>query len=108
MWIARDIYDSLNESRIRAEARERLLEAQITTLNAHLEWMRVRLTEMSFERAGMLKRYLNIEVPVPSFEHEPDHPDPNQTMDFSDVGDEMAKKLGIDWATDGTLVYAKT
>jgi hypothetical protein len=108
MWIARDIYDSLNESRIKAEARERLLEGQITTLNAHLEWMRVRLTEMSFERAEMLKRYLHIDVPVPSFEDPTNHPDPNQTMDFSDIGDEAAKKLGIDWNSDGTLSYAKT
>ena len=107
MWIARRIFDAVNESRIRAEAIQRALEQQNITLQAHLEWMRVRLTELSFERAQLLKKYMGVDVPVPSFEDPQNHPDPNQTFDFEDIGDEAAAKLGIDWNSDGTLSYRK-
>lgn len=107
MFIARYIYDMLNERAIKAEAIRDSLTLQNAALNAHMDWMRIRLTQLEFERAGLIQKYMGVSVPVPSFDKPEEHPDPNQTMDFSDVGDEEAKRLGISWNPDGTLSYAK-
>lgn len=107
MWIARHVYDSMNESRIKAEAIQKALEQQNITLQAHLEWMRIRLTELGFERAQLLKKYMGVDVPVASFEPASDQPDFNQTFDFSDMGDTEAAKHGISWGPDGSVSYAK-
>ena len=107
MWIARRIYDSVNESRIRAEAVQKALEQQNIALQAHLEWMRIRLTELGFERAQLLKKYMGVDVPVASFEPADPNPDFNQTFNFEDMGDKEAARLGISHNPDGTLSYAK-
>jgi hypothetical protein len=107
MWIARSLYDAVNESRVKAEAIQHAQEVQIATLQAHLEWLRVRLTQLEFERAGLLQKYMGVSVPVPSFEDSGSSPDPNQTMDFNDMGDEEAARQGVDWNADGTLSYRK-
>jgi len=107
MFIPRHVYDALNNRAVHAEAIEKHLQTENASLTAHVAWMQVRLTELSMERAMMLKRYLNIDVPVPSFEQVDNHPDMNQTIDFNDIGDKAAAALGLDWDADGNLTHTK-
>ena len=107
MIISRPIYDALNERAIKAEAVRDALILHNATLSAHIEWMRVRVTELSLERAAMMKRYLNIDIPVASFEEERVPFSPDETISFNDVGDEAAAKLGIGWTAEGRVEYAK-
>jgi hypothetical protein len=63
---------------------------------------------VSLERAQLLKRYLNIDVPVASFDqHQADYVDPNETPDFNDIGDKRAAELGIGWTANGEIEYSK-
>jgi hypothetical protein len=107
MFIPRHVYDALTERATKAEAVESHLKHENASLNAHIGWMQVRLTELSMERAMMLKRYLNIDVPVPSFEPAEKPADFNATVGFDDMGDEEAARLGISWNPDGSVTYAK-
>lgn len=106
MFISRKHYDDQRQERQKAIAEADALRAMNVQLNTHMDWMRIRLTQLEFERAAMLKRYLNIEVAVPQFEAPQEVPDLNQAgMDFNDVGDAAAATLGIGWNADGTLNY---
>mgnify|MGYP001601850205 CR=1 FL=1 len=107
MFISRHAFDELRADYIKANAIREALTVQVANLNAHLSWMQIRLTEMALERSAMMKRYLNIDVPVPTFEQPQDNPDLNQSVDFRDVGDKMAAELGIGWNADGTLSYSE-
>ena len=107
MFLSRNAYNDLRDERVKSQIEVAALTQVNAQLNAHIEWMRVRLTQLEFERAQLLKRYMNIDIPTPSFEAPADHPDPNETFSFNDVGDEIAKKLGISFNPDGTLKYEK-
>ena len=105
MFLSRKAYDDLRNEWLKAHAECTALSGVNAQLNAHIEWMRVRLTQLEYERAQLLRKYMGLDVPTPTFDAPDEHPDPNQTMDFSDVGDAMADKLGIGWNPDGTLKY---
>jgi hypothetical protein len=115
MFISRKHYDDLIEAKGALAARVSAFEAETNALRAQViaqqtaaDWYRVRLTQLEYERAQLIQRYMGISVPVPQFDKSvDDRPDPNQTIDFNDVGDDVAKALGIDWNPDGTLRYAK-
>ena len=108
MWIPRQTFDSVNEARVKAEAAVHAVEIQNAQLTTHIEWMRARLTQIEFERAQLIQRYMGITMPVPAFEDTTTtHPDPNATLDFNDVGDAEAARMGIAWNSDGTTYIKK-
>lgn len=107
MLLSRKVYDDLRYELVKTQqeaAATKITNAQLAT---HLEWLERRLMQLELERAQLLKRYMNIDIPVPTVESVEDMPDINSTIDFSDVGDEMAAKLGINWRPDGTAHYSK-
>lgn len=105
MFISRPVYDDLVAERQKAILRSEHLQHRELQLQAQLDWLQVQYTRLSYENAQMLDRYLGIKVPVPSFDKERTEPlDPNQTLDFNDVGDERAAQMGLGWAKDGSLV----
>lgn len=107
MFISRKVYDDLRFALLEAQSEWRALGQTNAQLTAHIEWMRIRITELSLERAAMMKRYLNIDIPVASFEEERVPFSPDETISFNDVGDEVAAKLGIGWTSEGTVEYSK-
>lgn len=107
MILSRKAYDDLRDSLVKSQVETNALMQINAQLNAHIEWMRVRLTQLEFERAQLLKKYMGVDIPTPSFEQPDNHPDPNQTIDFGDVGDAVAAELGIGWNDDGTLNFNK-
>lgn len=107
MILSRTVYQDLRDSLVKSQIETNALTQVNAQLNAHIEWMRVRLTQIEYERAQLIQRYMGITIPTPTFDAPSDsHPDPNQTIDFNDVGDKMAEELGIGWNDDGTLKYA--
>ena len=107
MIISRQAYEDMRDERQRGAIEVNALTQVNAQLNAHIEWMRVRITQLEFERAQLLHKYMGIDMPVPTFEPSSNIPFPNAPIDFSDVGDETAEKLGLGWADDGTLVNKK-
>ena len=107
MFISRQSYDDLREEVIQARSIAKVTEAANTQLRAHMDWLQIRLTELSMERAQLLKRYMNIDVAVPTFDHTPaEQVNPNQTSSFEDMGDDLAREQGISWDDQGRVVYS--
>ena len=105
MWISRRAFEQLTAERIQASERARVLSDQNTAIKAMNDWLRLYVQRIEHERAILMKKYMGIIVPTPTFA-EPEQDDRDLlggTSLFQDVGDEQAKKLGIDWADDGTL-----
>lgn len=84
----------------------------IKTLEVNLDWFRVRLTQVEAERAKLLYLHTGVKMETPSFERSTPEDDQQRTAlpdmiagfaGFQDVGDEEARKLGIEWDDEGKI-----
>ena len=111
MLVSRSVIDHLKERAVAAEAKNATLERHNTALEASLEWMRLRISQIEHERALLLYKFMDIKLDVPEIARKPVAPSPetaealHATLDFNDVGDDMATKLGIGWNADGSIRY---
>lgn len=108
MWIRRADYDSLLGVALQAKGASEVLERQVASQKTTMEWMIHRLTQLEHERAQLIYRYMGIKITVPTLETEtPPSPDASaigsDLPSFDDVGDEEAKRLGLDWDNDGRV-----
>ncbi len=118
MWIAKPEYARLRD----AAAEATLLKTQAAATQATLDWLRVRVNQLEQERAALVAKVLQVSVQVPVLESvRPSHPlesraDPvPPTKDailariesmFDDVGDDVARQLGItNDPVTGELLY---
>ena len=101
MWLSRIVYQDLRESLVAAQAERDTQHATVAALNTTMDWFRVRITQLEHERALMLQNYLGVTVPTMSIDkvETPSHIRPNYdpVPHFDDIGDEEAKRLGIEW-----------
>lgn len=108
MWITRAEYRQLVQDTAAALGARDAMQRQIDTQKTNQEWMVLRLTQLEHERAQLLYRYMDIKVTVPTVELDvPVTPESsaigNDLPSFNDVGDEEAKKLGLDWDSEGRV-----
>jgi hypothetical protein len=93
MWLSNRLFDLLNSNRdevikLRTERdslKEELVRSQILS-----DWLRLQVNTLQIERAGLLEKAHGIRVPAPLIEKAP-----VKYFSFDDVGDEVAKKLGL-------------
>lgn len=107
MWITRSLIDDLRHTITRLTTEHALLAQQNKAQEVTLDWFRVRITQLEHERAVLLKTYMGVTVPEMSIEKE----QPKSRIDayhnvphFEDVGDDAARKLGLDWDDEGRVV----
>ena len=105
MWITRHAFDSLNAERIKASEAARILADQNAALKITMDWLRHRLEQVERERAHLLKTYMGVVVEVPHFvKPEPDNEEVLGGANiFQDIGDNAAKRLGIQWDEAGVV-----
>lgn len=81
-------------------------------LQVNLDWFRVRLTQVEAERAKLLYLHTGVKMETPSFERSTPEDDQQRSAlpdmiagfaGFQDVGDEEARKLGIEWDDEGKI-----
>lgn len=74
--------------------RDELAKSQI--LN---DWLRMQVNTLQMERTALLDKVYGIKIPAPQLEkaYPPRENDPFsiENVDFEDIGDTMAKKLGL-------------
>ncbi len=107
MFIARHVYDEQRMERVKANEECTALNRVNIQLNAHIEWLHLRLVQVETERAFLLKKYMGVDIPVPEITPVDTPPDMNQTVSFEDMGDQQAEALGIGWNDDGSLRVEK-
>lgn len=107
MWLPRSIFDLFSISKEAVEdlklenstlkIERDLLKADLASSRANSEWMRVRLNALEFERAGLLDKVYGLRVPVPEIARTLPPSDllPSNLDIFTDVGDKVAKTLGL-------------
>lgn len=108
MWIKRADYDGLMKQALEANGAAQALERQVSTQKTHLDWMVLRLTQLEHERASLIHRYMGVQITVPDVQLDvPVTPVPVSSMSdipsFEDIGDEEAKKQGLDWDEHGRV-----
>lgn len=110
MWLNRKVYDDLRDKLVAAEAEARGQAGALRTVQANLDFMRVRLNQLEQERAILIERMFGVKVPVPEIVKVADPFDNhkfNEVFSFEDVGDERAAQLGIQHDPDGIAVYTR-
>lgn len=108
MWVKRAEYDKLMERALIAQGEKEALQRQVDSQKTTTDWIIHRMTQLEHERAALIYRYMDIKITVP--ELVPDSPRTETSSQigvdlpsFQDVGDEEAKKLGLDWDNDGRV-----
>lgn len=100
MWIPKQIVDLFSSTRddlVKAKAERDLFRDQVSQSTILCDWLRLQVNSLQNERAALLEKAYNIRVPVPQIERAPVRGETVSIEDFSfdDVGDEMARKLGL-------------
>lgn len=93
--ISRDTLEALRkEVEVLKTERDALKLANAVTQN-HFDWLRVRVNQLENERAQLIKKAYNIDIPVPEIARQPSSlPEPISAL-FEDLGEDTAKKLGL-------------
>ena len=104
MWIARTEYERLAGARGKLDATLQRCAAQQTTN----DWLMMRLTQLEHERAVLVQNYMGVKIPVPEIGRAVETVDVEKALRdpgslFADVGDEEAKRLGLDWDETGAV-----
>ena len=86
-------------------AENTLLRVQLAVAQNNFEWARLRLNQIEDERSALFYRVANITLPVPRIERsgqqsmaetKPFIDELMKNISFQDMGDEEAKRLGVD------------
>ncbi len=109
MWLPRSLFDiftiskdavadlKLENSTLKIE--RDLLKADLANSRAASEWMRIRVNSLEFERASLLDKVYGLRVTVPEIARSITPPSsdlfPSNLDIFNDVGDEVAKSMGL-------------
>lgn len=105
MWITRELFERLLVRETEAKAAAQILSEQNNILRTHMDWMRVRVNQLEAERAAFLFDKAGIKIPVPEIQYDAHTRDYNELPSFEDIGDQEARRLGIKYGPDGTIIY---
>lgn len=94
--ISKESVDALREELAAVRAERDLLKIQLTSSQNHFDWLRQRVNSLEVERAALFEKVSGVKTVVPEIVRQTS---PTQDMinsfTFEDVGEEMAKKLGL-------------
>lgn len=108
MWISSTVFTSLLEAKGKAEGQAAELTRQNVALQGTIDWLGVRLTQSEHERAALIANYMGVKVPTFNIQQEAPQSGVGHALNdamaiFKDVGDEEAKRLGINWNSEGIV-----
>lgn len=108
MWITRIEYDAMLTRALTAQGERDAMQRQVDAQKTNQEWMVLRLTQLEHERAQLLYRFMDVKITTPNIELDtPVTPESsaigNDLPSFNDVGDDEAKKQGLDWDVEGRV-----
>ena len=113
MWIDRQVYDQLQKQLIAAQAHVVAETGANKAIRESNNWLMLRVTQLEKERAVFVERMFGVKIAVPEIAPRSLAPDPfashplNETFSFEDVGDDAARDQGIDYDSEGKVVYTK-
>jgi hypothetical protein len=117
MWLSQKNFIDWTERLHKVVAERDAAVTQLKQQETTLAWFMHRLTQIEAERAKLIFNYTGVKVETPTYEKEDPEKDGasmiqrnplNALPNFNDVGDEEARRLGIDWSPEGELVFGVT
>lgn len=114
MWISTAAWLKNKEDEIKLRTERDVAVQQVKQQETTLAWFMHRLTQVEQERSRLIFNYTGVKVEAPTYEAEDPQTEGasmlqknplNALPSFNDLGDEEARRLGIDWAPDGTILY---
>ena len=93
--ISKDSVDALREESAALRAERDVLKDQLRGALINSDFFRAQINSLQMERAALLQRAHGISVPAPQIQRTFE---PEASFDptiFDDVGDDMARKLGL-------------
>lgn len=111
MWISKKAYDAMHDEWLKNHEEARVLAEQNRALQVTQDWFRVRVTQLEKERAILLNNFMGLKIEVPNYDVTPPSgaKDPlailGGTQIFEDMGDDEAKRHGIEHTADGRVAY---
>lgn len=115
MWLSQKNFIDWTERLHKVIAERDAAVTQLKQQETTLAWFMHRLTQVEHERSKLIHMYTGVRVDAPTYEAAPDPEKDGASMiqrnplnslpSFNDVGDEEARRLGIDWDSEGTVLY---
>jgi hypothetical protein len=99
------VINAMRDDNIALRTKVELLTTQLAVSQNNFEWARVRLNHVEDERSALLHRVVGMNIPAPKIERSGRESlaDTRESLSqilgpisFEDVGDDQAKKLGVD------------
>ena len=80
-----------------ARAERDLLRTELLSTKINADWFRVKVNDLEAQNKALLNKAYNISVPAPEIVRDTHITQelPNSFSPFDDMGDEMARKLGL-------------
>jgi len=106
MWLPKSIVEYLQASKsvvddLKAEltvikAERDTLKLQSVIDKTNFDWLRAKVNQLEMERAGLIERAYQIKLPaIPELIRTPSEPFTPPEFGFDDIGDELAKAIGL-------------
>ena len=94
--LSRDAMAALREELAAVRAERDSLKLQQAVDRTHFDWLRTKVNGLEFEKAALIEKAYGVRLPVPELSR-PNHIDPRLlNFSFDDVGEEVAKELGLE------------
>lgn len=95
--IGKDTVDSLRKELEVIRVERDILKQQVLVAQNNFEWSRSKVNSLEMERTALMEKAYNIKLPTPQILKQPvvDPTFDPANFSFSDVGEQMAKQLGL-------------
>lgn len=93
--ISKDTVDALREELGIIHAERDILKSQLLTAQSNFSWLTTRINALEAERAQLLKKAYNVEIPFPEIVRTHGIPTDITPSIFEDMDDEQARKIGL-------------
>jgi hypothetical protein len=85
----------LQEELIKVRTERDMLQKELQAQQINSDWFRMKVNTLELERAGLIKKAYNIDLPAPEImKVAKEEPFPGKQDLFGDLGDEVARTLG--------------
>lgn len=93
--ISKDTVDQLRKDLAAAVVERDTLRAQLGVSQNQFSWLSLRVNALEVERAQLLEKAYGVKTVVPEIVRTPSKPIDMHPDIFNDVGEDMAKQLGL-------------
>jgi hypothetical protein len=101
--ITKEVHDSLSTENAVLRAENTLLRQELTTAHSNFKWLSIRVNALEIERGSLFERAYGVKIAVPEIVQTNKSPALDMTPAdifggdlFNDIGDELAKKHGLE------------